>query len=127
MSTFVLKIIACISMLFDHAGYIVFNGFSFFNYIGRLAFPIFCFQLAQGYTHTQNKQKYFIRLLIFALISQIPFSLFYTAISQGFMLNILFTFPIYICSFYNTSILFLKASCQHEKRNAYLIYKSFII
>ena len=100
MSTFVLKIIACISMLFDHTGYIVFNRFSFFNYIGRLAFPIFCFQLVQGYTHTQNKQKYFIRLLIFALISQIPFSLFYTAISQGFMLNILFTFLLGFLTLY---------------------------
>ena len=92
MSSFVLKIIAVISMLIDHSGYLIFNGFSFMNYIGRLAFPIFAFLITEGYTHTSNLKKYFLRLLIFAVISQIPFMLLFP--SSSFSLNILFTLAL---------------------------------
>ena len=91
MTSFVLKIIAIVSMLFDHAGYIIFGKFSFMNYIGRLAFPIFAFGIAEGYTHTKDLKKYFLRLSIFALISQIPYMLFLNTIGGNFTFNILFT------------------------------------
>lgn len=91
MSSFVLKIIAVITMFIDHIGYAIFGKFSFFNYIGRIAFPIFAFQISEGYTHTKNLKKYFLRLFIFALVSQIPFMLFGKIISNGFTLNIFFT------------------------------------
>ena len=91
MSSFVLKVIAVISMLIDHSGYLIFNGFSFMNYIGRLAFPIFAFLITEGYTHTSNLKKYFLRLLIFAIISQIPFMLLFPG---DFTFNILFTLAL---------------------------------
>lgn len=91
MSSFVLKIIAIVSMFIDHIGYAIFGGFSYFNYIGRIAFPIFAFQISEGYIHTKNLKKYFLRLFLFALISQIPFMLFYKLVSNGFELNIFFT------------------------------------
>ena len=91
MSSFVLKIIAIISMFIDHVGYIIFGKFSYFNYIGRLAFPIFAFQISEGYIHTKNLKKYFLRLLLFAIISQVPFMLFHNLISTDFSLNIFFT------------------------------------
>ena len=71
MSSFVLKIIAVTTMLIDHSGYLIFGGFSFMNYIGRLAFPIFAFLITEGYIHTSNIKKYFFRLLVFAIISQL--------------------------------------------------------
>ena len=94
MSSFVLKIIAVISMLIDHSGYLIFNGFSFMNYIGRLAFPIFAFLITEGYIHTSNLKKYFCRLLLFAVISQIPYMLFIGTITNDFSLNILFTLAL---------------------------------
>ena len=92
MSNFILKIIAIISMIFDHTGYIIFGKFSFMNYIGRLAFPIFAFGISEGYKNTKNLKKYFLRLLIFAIISQIPYMLFVNAIgATNFTFNIFFT------------------------------------
>lgn len=91
MTSFVLKIIAVIAMIFDHLGYVLFDKFSFMNYIGRLAFPIFAFSITEGYIHTRNLKKYFIRLLIFALISQMPYMIFIKTFTNSFTLNILFT------------------------------------
>lgn len=76
MTSFVLKIIAVITMFCDHFGDAFVGHFSFFNLIGRIAFPIFAFQISEGFKHTKNIKKYFVRLFIFAVISQIPFYLF---------------------------------------------------
>ena len=94
MSSFVLKIIAIFSMLCDHTGYIIFNKFSFLNYIGRLSFPIFAFSITEGYSHTRNLKKYFSRLFLFAVISQMPYMLFISTFSSNFTLNILFTLTV---------------------------------
>lgn len=92
MSSFVLKIIALISMLLDHSGYVIFDGFSAFNFLGRLAFPLFAFQLTEGYKHTKSLKKYFFRLFLFAIISEIPFLLFKLKfVENSFSLNIFFT------------------------------------
>ena len=84
-----LKLIAVISMFIDHAAHILMNSFDFMgvkiygNYtvyyvlrlVGRLAFPIFCFLIVEGFLHTRNVKKYCMRLAIFAVISEIPFNL----------------------------------------------------
>lgn len=85
-----LKIIAIIAMLTDHIGAVVVLGFLQHAWygrwlvilyyvmrllIGRIAFPIFCFLLVEGFCHTHNVAKYASRLFVFALISEIPFNL----------------------------------------------------
>ena len=65
---------------------------SYLNIIGRIAFPIFAFQISEGYKHTKNLKMYFLRLFIFALVSQIAFMLFRISIGlTNFELNIFFT------------------------------------
>lgn len=92
MSSFIIKLIAIITMICDHSSDAVIGHLSFFNIIGRIAFPLFCFQLVIGYKHTTNIKKYLTRLIIFGIISQVPFSLFIYAFTGTFdTLNIFFT------------------------------------
>lgn len=101
MSSAMLKIFACIFMLIDHAGLLLFNNNLVLRCIGRLAFPIFAFQSTIGYKNTRNKRKYILRMLIFALISQYPYFLFqksYEASSLG--LNVGFTLLLGLISLY---------------------------
>ena len=110
MSSFIIKIIAIISMLFDHTNDVFIGHLSVLNLIGRIAFPLFSFQLVVGYTYTHNIKKYISRMFIFALISQIPYSIFihiYTG--TYFELNIFFTLAtslicMYILSSKNINI-----------------------
>lgn len=82
MNTFILKLIAITSMIIDHYGAIFVTHEIFYRYIGRLAFPIFCFLLVEGFIHTKDVKRYGKRLFIFALISEIPFDLaFYGELS----------------------------------------------
>ena len=93
MSTFIIKIIAMITMFCDHLSRIVYgaNQTTFLNYIGRFAFLLFCFQLVLGYKKTKSLKKYLLRLLIIGIISQLPYSLFFNEFSCMKDLNVCFT------------------------------------
>lgn len=86
MSAFTLKITALISMFIDHSAFVLFlhniidqDMYILLRGIGRLAFPIYCFLLVNGFRHTSNRQNYVYRLMLFAGISQLPFTMAFSA------------------------------------------------
>ncbi len=88
-----LKIIGFILMTCDHAWATIAVQYTWLTAIGRLTFPIFAFLTVEGFFHTKNFKKYLLRMLIFALIAELPFNM----MSGGGLLypfhqNVLFTF-----------------------------------
>lgn len=90
-----LHILAMALMLSDHLWASAFPNERIFTCIGRLAFPIFAFMIVEGYFHTRDFRKYCLRMLGFALISEIPFDLLYSGTPvYWFHQNVLWTFLI---------------------------------
>jgi len=70
-----MQLIAMITMLIDHVGLIFFPQELVWRCIGRIAFPIYCYALVQGHLHTSSRPKYLLRLLIIAILSQLPYNM----------------------------------------------------
>ena len=126
-----IKLIAVISMVIDHFGSIVMDGviapyktgeylyftedmpfliqYSFViknicEILGSIAFPIFCFMIAEGFLHTHHKQKYALRVGLFALLSEIPFDLaHYQKLCSFSLQNVMFTLCVGILTLYGIS------------------------
>lgn len=102
-----LKLIAVITMLIDHvaaaviARLLILGGtgnetlyqiYFIMRDIGRIAFPIYCFLLVEGFEHTRDRKKYALRLGMFSLFSEIPFDLaFSSKILEFQSQNVFFT------------------------------------
>lgn len=74
-----LKVIAIISMVIDHCAYYLMEHdtllYEVMRCFGRIAFPVFAFLVAEGFRHTRNRMRYFLQLLSFAVISEVPWYL----------------------------------------------------
>ena len=119
-----LKVIAVVTMLIDHIAATLMTrmyltgglSFGFYNVImgmrivGRVAFPIYCFLLVEGFIRTRDVRKYLLRMVAFALISEIPYDLALTGKVINFHYqNVMFTMTIGLISLYCLKIIGEKA------------------
>ena len=75
LSASALRVLAMICMLLDHMWATIVPGNFWMTCVGRLAFPLYAFQLSEGFFHTADRRRYALRLLGLALVSEIPFNL----------------------------------------------------
>lgn len=95
LSSFSLHLLAMGLMLCDHMWASVLPAYDVLTWVGRIAYPIFAFLLAEGFAHTRNVKKYMLRMLLAAIISEIPFNLLYSGtVIWPFHQNVLWTFLI---------------------------------
>ena len=87
-----LKIIAMLAMLSDHVGKVLLPQYSILQIIGRLAFPIFAFMIAEGCYYTRNKLRYFLTIFLLGLGCQTV----YLVAEKSLYQNILITFSLSI-------------------------------
>ncbi len=138
MSTFLLKLIAIISMTIDHvgaaigttcvdgklylSGLIPEDTYNLLRCIGRLAFPIYCYLIVEGYYHTRSLKKYGTRLFVFSIISQVPFSLAFLKSPTDFSdLNVYFTLLFGLICVYLVDVAKKKyAECKNNGTSAAL-------
>lgn len=102
-----LKWIAIASMIIDHFAVAIYMrldcytyiGYRTMRYIGRIAFPIYCFLLVEGFFYTKNIKKYIMRCALFALLSEIPFDMAMYGVCFNFKSqNVFFTLTIGLCT-----------------------------
>lgn len=117
----ILKWIAMITMTIDHVGASLYPEHIVLRIIGRLSFPIFCYLIILGVESTRNVRNYFIRLFIFALISQVPFylALGYEPFEQ---LNIFFTLSFGVLLFLNPLLILVSIPASEFLHFDYGVY-----
>lgn len=118
LSGSMLKLIACTAMLLDHCGAFIpwdaigIGGTLFIlkgkaisisvilRLIGRTAFPLFAFLITEGFTHTRDKRKYGMNMLVFAFISEIPWNLIHSGELTYPSQNVFFTLSLGVYGLY---------------------------
>lgn len=113
--------IAIVTMVVDHIGLFFFPQIIWFRVVGRLSFILFAWLIANGARYTKNIDRYIKRLLIFALISQIPYSLAFYVLGAEQALNIFFTLALGLIA-----IKFIKQTDNYKVWAAAIIVTSLI-
>ena len=133
-----LKTIAIISMLIDHANKALIypyltssKGFlstisNLFDIIGGIAFPLFCFMVVEGFFKTRSRKKYLLNLLLFGVISEVPFDMFTTAsFFNTNWQNVMFTLALVLVTVW--IIDFLKTKMQSKPKALWYIVSLLIV
>lgn len=95
LSAATLRVLAMVLMLCDHTWALLLPGEQWLTCVGRLAFPIFAFLLTEGFFHTRSLRRYCLRMLFWAVVTEIPFNLMMAgAPLYPYHQNVLWTFLI---------------------------------
>ncbi|MBO7357578.1 MAG: hypothetical protein J6U37_03530 [Lachnospiraceae bacterium] len=99
-----IKFIALISMTIDHVGLMLFPDMMMLRYIGRLAFPIFAYMIAEGCFYTRNKKKHFLMIFGLGVLCQFVYYFALNSLNQG----ILIAFSLSVLTIYSIDFAFIK-------------------
>ena len=100
LSSNALKLIALVSMTIDHIGLLLFPQYRFLRIIGRIAFPIFAYMIAEGCRYTSNRIRYFLTVFLLGFAMQVFFWLTRRSVYQ----HVLITFSMSIFLIYSVQI-----------------------
>ncbi len=92
MSGFLLKLLAAVTMLIDHAGLLLFPGARWMRVVGRIAFPLYAYFIAEGFRYTHDRKRYFLQIFLLGAACQVV----YTIADGTLYLGILITFSFSI-------------------------------
>lgn len=98
MSANVLKMIALVAMTIDHIGFILFPECQWMRIVGRIAYPVFAYMIAEGCQYTRNRRRYFLQIFIMGMGMQIVLWIFTSSLYQSvfiaFSMSILLIYAI---------------------------------
>lgn len=117
MSIFLIKLIAAASMLLDHTGMILFPDVLWLRIAGRLALPLYALCIAEGFRHTRNRTKYFLRIFTLGAVCQVVYFL----VSSEPYLGILITFSLSIVLLFLLDALL--CACKKQKNPVCELWK----
>jgi len=120
LSAAALKMFACVFMFIDHMGLLLFPELLFLRVIGRLAFPIFAFFIAEGCRYTRTPRKRILSIFLLGVVCEVV----YVIVSGAWYGNILLTFT---CSILLISLLqkWKRALCGDDRRRQVLYFLAF--
>lgn len=120
LSAFAIKILACLFMLIDHIGVMFFPQCQLMRIVGRLAYPLFAYFIAEGCRYTKNKTRRFLSVFLLGAICEF----FYVATSGDYYGNILLTFSLSILLIY--LLQYVKKTYLSNKTVSYLSFVLFL-
>ena len=110
-----IKILACITMFIDHIGLLFFPKQILFRIIGRISMPLFAYCIARGIKNTKNVKNYIFRILLIAIVSQIPYM---------FMINY---FELNICFVWVLTVIFISLCKKLKNKKIYFVYILLVV
>lgn len=117
-----LKLIAAFTMLLDHAGILLFPRVQLFRILGRLAYPIYAYMIAEGCRYTKNKLRYFLMVFGLGAACQV---VYYFAMGDTY-LNILLTFSLSILLIYLLQASHMAQTWQKQALWSVLFWAGFL-
>lgn len=117
-----LKLIAALAMLCDHVGLMFFPQVMIFRIIGRLAFPIFAFMIAEGCRYTRSKLRYLLTMAVLALAFQTVYFITLNSLKMCIFVTFSFSILIIYSLQYFKKVLFDNASTPQKKLFAFLLF-----
>lgn len=117
-----LKIIAALSMFIDHAGLILLPDVAVLRMIGRIAFPIYAFMIAEGCVYTKNRLRYFLTVFTIGAACQVVYYLYDGSLDMGILITFSLSILVIYAMQYLKEVLFAAGSCYGRQCAAFLLF-----